>query len=347
MATGRQADISQYRYSASGVPVSGHIRAESLKVDPCVLPPDGGFVHRTWGESRLPGLTFGYAYAEANGSPNQEIDAWDTRVMIAIEKCTVREVLTIGRMSAVLVSRYPVLGERPHFSVQDAAFSDVRVAGVPVQITLDLGFSARPMQYGQIVEREKARMQRKGERFFANGSVITSLVDRIEIASEPAPSPHRIDGNILTLRGVGQVRLAELQADPQSCRLKLMSVEFDDEFRSELNLGLLSIGGSIERTWLGETGKTEAVDLSTNLDEEEEAEVIDELNHWMNTHPRKDEPFLFFMGRSLTPVDFFHEIEEKTNFGASFLRFLAVQSRRFDERPRDAVRRAVDANRTE
>jgi hypothetical protein len=89
------------------------------------------------------------------------------------------------------------------------------------------------------------------------------------------------------------------------------------------------------------------MDLSSELEPNEEIAVIEDLKNWKDTNPKKDEPFLFLMGRSFTPEQFFHEVEERTEFGVSFLRFLAAQSRETNQRPRDVIRRAVDANQVE
>jgi len=154
------------------------------------------------------------------------------------------------------------------------------------------------------------------------------------------------EGNRITIDGFGSIVLGELVVEPERCNLCLVRTELKGFFSGRADLGILTIDNANARMpSTGISEKEDALPLSTNLDEEEEGEVVAELKDWVNTHPSKDAPFLFFMGRSLTPVEFFNEVEERTEFGLSFLRFLADQSKRFDERPRDAIRRAVDANR--
>lgn len=140
--------------------------------------------------------------------------------------------------------------------------------------------------------------------------------------------------------------MGELIVEPERCILKLLRAEFSGAIRGQADVGILSIDGVVERSMPREQPEEEDLEpTSTNLDEEEEAEVMEALNEWLNTEPEPDRPFLFFMGHSLTPVQFFREIEKKTRFGISFLRFLSDQSKRFGEHPRDAIRRATDANR--
>jgi len=81
------------------------------------------------------------------------------------------------------------------------------------------------------------------------------------------------------------------------------------------------------------------------LDEEQSREVLKLLEGWAYGHPKKDLPFLILMGRILTPVQFYKEVADGTDFGASFLRFLAEQSRRSEEPPTAFLQRAIQANR--
>jgi hypothetical protein len=82
------------------------------------------------------------------------------------------------------------------------------------------------------------------------------------------------------------------------------------------------------------------------MHEEQYVRVLEELKVWSSSHPRREEPFLFFMGGSYTPLELYREVEDRTPFGRSFLRFLEVQSERFGERPWHAIARAVEANRS-
>ena len=84
--------------------------------------------------------------------------------------------------------------------------------------------------------------------------------------------------------------------------------------------------------------------MSEWLRDEEIREVVGLLEVWAAGHPAPNRPFLALMGRTLTPMQFFKEVSEKTEFGASFLSFLAEQSRRFDEPATAPLLRAIEAN---
>jgi hypothetical protein len=349
-ASAGRSPETKFRYSASARELAGQFAApiqESPTSDACVLPPAGGYQHLVWSPVNFAGiLQMERGYAETLGRFEEKENAWQTTARIALENCNLGDVLTIGRMSAALVSSYPVTQEPPNFSVINAVFADVRVRGIGVQITTNQETYSRPFTHENVKTDAAFR-----KRSTSNGVAITSYVQSIIVHSGPF-SHFYADGNMISVPDFGSIRFGELAVEPERCTLKLLSAEFKGPIRGQLDLGLLSIDGAPGRStgeepFAAAKAPEEWAPTSTNLDEEEEAEVLDELNQWVNTHPHKDEPFLFFMGHSLTPVQFFREVQEHTSFGMFFLRFLSDQSKRFREHPRNAIRRAVDANRHE
>jgi hypothetical protein len=85
------------------------------------------------------------------------------------------------------------------------------------------------------------------------------------------------------------------------------------------------------------------------MDFETVAGIIDALRVWAEGHPARNDPFMAMMGegaRVLTPLEFLREVENpNSNFGGSFLYFVASQSRRYGIPPSEFVYRAVEANR--
>ena len=175
--------------------------------------------------------------------------------------------------------------------------------------------------------------------------VFYSLLSRLEMESGSGLS---VQGNVIQVPGFGRIRLAEAAIEPQRFSLTLCRFDLESEFLGEINLATaISFGIPGDFTVQSGSRETSRDDVSTGLDEDEEAEVIRELRDWLNSTPKEDEPFLFFMGHSLTPVEFFNQVERRTGFGLTFLRFLAEQSHNSQQRPRDIIRRAVDANHSE
>lgn len=337
--------VSRFRYSALAREFAGQFSApfqESLTSDACILPPAGGHEHRFWSPLNLRRiLQIEWGYAETLGRFDEEEKAWQSLVRVALVDCNLLDIVTIGRMSATLVSTYPVYSGPPNFYVLNAVFADVRVAGVPVHITTNTETSSRPLTWEGV--KNSGAFQQRSE----NGAAMTSYVQSVSMDSGRF-SPFFVDGNLIAVPDFGRIRVGELAVEPERCTLKLLSAEFEGGLRGQLDLGVLLIDGLPDRSTRREEPEDEELgSMSTNMDEEEEEEVREALGEWLNTEPEPNRPFLFFMGRSLTPAQFFREVEEKTRFGISFMRFLSDQSKRFGEHPRSAIRRAIDANRAE
>lgn len=67
-------------------------------------------------------LRIGSAKAQAMGEFDEKSQAWLSVIRVVLEKCTVLNMITIGRISATLVSAFPVKSGLPHFAAQDIAF---------------------------------------------------------------------------------------------------------------------------------------------------------------------------------------------------------------------------------
>lgn len=81
------------------------------------------------------------------------------------------------------------------------------------------------------------------------------------------------------------------------------------------------------------------------LDRQDFDEVMIALREWSESHPQSKESIFFEMGRSYTPIQFTHEVAERTDIGRTFLEYVAFQSRRTETRPRTFIDRAILANR--
>jgi hypothetical protein len=77
-------------------------------------------------------------------------------------------------------------------------------------------------------------------------------------------------------------------------------------------------------------------------------DIIDALRAWAQGHPARDQPFMAIMriedDGTFTPREFLNQVEQKTNFGRSFMRFVVAQAKKYDLQPAELVRRAVKAN---
>ena len=223
------------------------------------------------------------------------------------------------------------------------------IAGSPVDVYVNGDFHRHPTTYDDLrtallkQEIRSAKPKADGWQDF-DSPILTSLVAELRADSKS----FQIEGSAIRIPEFGRISFADLAVEPERRTLTMVRVELDGVVEGEIDLGLIVVNGVSSRSsWQREPGYEQEANRSTGLEPDEEVEVVDDLKHWLNTNPRQDEPFLFFMGRSLTPKQLFEQVEARTDHGLSFLRFLAEQSKISDQRPRDVIRRAVDANKAE
>lgn len=343
----------QFQYSASGTTVSGRIKKPSagiIQVPPCVLQAGGGRVStRTEGFQMGALLRMGRAQAATFGAFDEKREAWQTSVQVQIDETNILDVLTIGRIEATLTSWYPVEYGLPRFAVIESSFKEVRIGGSPVDLYINEDFHRSPTTYDDlrtaILKRQVRSAKPKADSWQDFDSpILTSLVTELRAESKS----FQIEDSAIRVPEFGRISFADLAVEPERRTLTMLRVELDGTVQGEIDLGTIVVNGISSRSsWQREPGYEQDSNRATGLEPDEEVEVVDDLKHWLNTNPRQDEPFLFFMGRSLTPRQFFDQVEARTDHGLSFLRFLAEQSKISDQRPRDVIRRAVDANKSE
>jgi hypothetical protein len=90
-----------------------------------------------------------------------------------------------------------------------------------------------------------------------------------------------------------------------------------------------------------------------NIDDREAEDILTALRAWAIGHPARDQPFMAVMEFAIddgspvlvTPLEFLHSVEDKTDIGLSFMRFVVSQSRRYGVPAAEFVYRAVEANK--
>lgn len=94
------------------------------------------------------------------------------------------------------------------------------------------------------------------------------------------------------------------------------------------------------------------------FDEDRAGPVIEALRAWAASHSTPDQPFFILMSdsrdrasetdppsRTLTPRQFLHEVEDRTELGTRFLRFVFGQADRYHIPAEAFVWRMVEANK--
>lgn len=195
------------------------------------LQESGGYLSQQHPGYRLEGvMSFESAYTQVAGNPEKKTGhGWSTLSTAAIEGLNVMDVLTCDRVVAQLSSDHPPEGYVPHFSFLGTRFENLRIAGHPVHVDLNLDLlGSKPPNDGSYVAhaplREIAARQRKAasghgdesaqmstgyNRLPANGegaeSIECSLATQVE-----GGFPGRRFGHVIDVPNFGKIYLATL-----------------------------------------------------------------------------------------------------------------------------------------
>jgi hypothetical protein len=227
---------------------------------PMSLPPTGGYGSARVENFRVEGLvSYKSASTQVSGRlSKKDGGGWVTHTSAVMEGLNVLDMLTADRLSAQISTEHPLDGNNPKVNFLGTSFENLRIAGHPVELTLDLDIcdqgkpNAYPIpdipcvsnegflkkvaeQYRQtcdaknIPERVKDRTipewvrQRytwDKEKSGKNGGVLCSVVTRAN-----GKFPGQPFGNALEVPGFGRVFLGELLVDCKSYQLTMVRME--------------------------------------------------------------------------------------------------------------------------
>jgi hypothetical protein len=286
----------------------------------CGIPQTGGFTSAESSNFSFDDVvSIGSVRAWASGRIVLNAGSWESSLEVRIESCQVLRLLSIDEIVLKLSSFHPLEG-RPRFSVLGSRFRNLSVAGNSVDVK---------MNHGSNID-------------LTNGHS-SSLVARIEGV------PDWTKDNVIVLPETGSFSFADTLSARSSLMVTMLTVVLDSTlFKGKLTIGSGSLGGypivaesAVLSRQMDDPSGNDLTEVDMN--DEDLEEVVTELRLWANSHPSPDEPFLFLMGRTLTPYEFLWEVEAKSRIGIVFLRCLVEQSKRWGERPRNFIARATEA----
>jgi hypothetical protein len=166
-----------HHYNAEATALSGHLR---LPLDQLIKPqshailsPEGGYLSQRVGEYRIESvLAFRSAYTQVAGNRSTKpAQGWSTLVTTAIEGLNVLDIVTADRIVGQTILEHPLEGYIPAISFLGTRFENLRIAGHPVDVDLDLGFvGTKPAndaiytRDASLVARVMSQLNRIGER---------------------------------------------------------------------------------------------------------------------------------------------------------------------------------------
>ncbi len=195
-----------------------------------------------------PEVSTGTAYSVAKGGVNAETGNWTTVVTSTVEDLKLFDVVTADRIVANLSIEHPRRGDYPCVCFDGCVFENLRIAGKPVTLDLDLalltakqhdfpdvpwpevpGFVKRAVAQNAKIVRDAeapaplrsryAWMSQKSQRT-QKGYIACSLVAGVQ-----GTVPGSTFGHVVRVPGFGDLFLGELIVDARSFHLNMLRAE--------------------------------------------------------------------------------------------------------------------------
>ena len=225
-----------HHYNAEATILSGHLQLPLVQqIKPqahAKLPDEGGYLSQRAENYRLESvLSFRSAYTQVAGNlstkPGQ---GWTTLTTTAIEGLNVLDVVTADRVVGQIITEHPLEGYVPTVSFLGTRFENLRIAGHPVDLDVDLNIlGAKPendapytqhqgliarisSQLGRIREREDLPAELR-ERYNRLSSTLGSPQEEAEcsVVNRAAGAfPGVSSGHVITIPDFGVIILGKL-----------------------------------------------------------------------------------------------------------------------------------------
>lgn len=168
-----QAESRVHYYNAEATILKGYLRlplAQEIKTQAHVeLPREGGYFSQRAENYRLEGvMSFRSAYTHVAGNRSTKPgQGWTTLTTTTVEGLNVLDVVTADRVVGQMITEHPLEGYVPSVNFLGTRFENLRIAGHPVKLDLDLKvLGAKPANdasYAQdsgVVARAKGQLAR-------------------------------------------------------------------------------------------------------------------------------------------------------------------------------------------
>ena len=225
-----------HHYHAEATVLAGHLRLPlEHHIKPQVhshLPKEGGyFSHRAEHFMLESVISFRSAYTHVAGNFNPKPDGgWTTLVTTVIEGLNVMEVVTADRIVGQTITEHPLEGYVPTINFLGTRFENLRIAGFPVDLDLNLKFlgpkPANDAAYthdSAFIERISGQMGRIGEhpnlpaelqqRYNQLSASLGSQPEEVEcslVNRATGAYPGASFGHVITVPDFGTIILARL-----------------------------------------------------------------------------------------------------------------------------------------
>jgi hypothetical protein len=195
------------------------------------IDPAGGYEavhtrnHRTEGV-----LSYDSAYSQVAGNPSSKPgEGWTTLSTTVVEGLNILEVVTADRVVGQIITVYPLEGYVPTISFLGTRFENLRIAGNPLELDLDLNvLGEAPKKDGPYTKDEEviSRISGQHKRILSHNTLPVELGERYNQLSARLGSREALEcslvneakgsfpgqsfGHVITIPHFGTITLAKL-----------------------------------------------------------------------------------------------------------------------------------------
>jgi len=270
----------KHEYHAEAEVLSGELHMPlKQKIEPQTtahLYHRGGYIAEHSDLYRVEGvLSFNRAYTQVAGNRGKKTGhGWATLVTTVIEGLNVLEILTCDRVVGQIITEHPQEGYVPEISFLGTRFENLRVAGHPLKVDVDLkligdkpvkdaGYAKHPAlmerlkkQYAGIHDREDAPAElRKAYNQLSSTLETAEKIECSLVHHVTGSFPGIAFGNILKIPDFGTVELAKLKICHEEYEKGIPQTTTITLTMMDLNLGC-AIDGTVPLGTTSSGGKT-------------------------------------------------------------------------------------------
>jgi hypothetical protein len=225
-----------HHYNAEATILSGHLRlplVEQIRPQArATLPGEGGYLSQRADHFQIQSvLSFRSAYTQVAGNLGTKPGhGWSTLTTTVIEGLNVLDIVTADRIVGQTITEHPLVGYVPSISFLGTRFENLRIAGHPVDLDLDLNIlgpkPANDAPYTRdaaLVARVSGQLNRIGkrqdlpaelrERYNRLSSALGTPLEEIECSLVNRASgayPGLSFGHVITVPDFGTIILGKL-----------------------------------------------------------------------------------------------------------------------------------------
>jgi hypothetical protein len=246
-------------YNASALAIGGTFTRPIERVinvpASSTLPREGGYNTARTGKYRLEEfLSFESAYTQVAGSQDPKDKSFTSLASATVEGLNILDVLTADRVVAQLAVNHPADGGEPEIVPLGTRFDNLRIAGCPIKVDLDLAMFTTLGTFSSFRDRyakDRGFRDQARQRFLwdkmeedappeTDGTVCCSLTRRI-VGLDTSIERR---GYKLRIPQFGTVYIAEIFLSPKRRKITMLRLDLGSPAEARMSVGEVDGNGS-------------------------------------------------------------------------------------------------------